>query len=68
MMKDRVLEELQMITGVTCNDIDYLFALLILQTKENSNEDEVKEEKYVTNENSLQFKEIINFDEWFKGL
>lgn len=67
-MRDRVLEELQMLTGVVCDDIDYLFALLILQTKGNSNENEVKEESYVTNENSLQFREIIDFDEWFKGL
>lgn len=66
-LRERFLAELQMITGIYSNDLEYLCSLII---KDYSKGDELHEDKpkYVESESEVDLSVTLDVDEWFNSL
>lgn len=66
-LRERFLAELQMITGIYSNDLEYLCSLVI---KDYSSVEELQESrpKYIESESKVDLSVTLDVDEWFNSL
>lgn len=65
MMREQIILELQMLTGIVSNDIKYLYNELVNVSKQQDKEETTVE--FLNDVTDGQVKEI-NLDSWFKEL